>query len=370
MQVPIMNLKKQYIEHKEELDRSIHTVLDNCNFILGKEVKDFENNFAAYCGCKYAVGLASGTDALILILRAMGIGPQDEVITSSNSYIATAVAISSVGAKPVFADIDPVTYDIDPVKVEKAITKKTKAIMPVHIYGQPSDMDRINSLAKKHNLKVIEDACQAHGAEYKGKKVGGLSDMAAFSFYPSKNLGGFGDGGIVTTNDVGLYEKVKVLRDCGRRSKYDHMIKARNSRLDTIQAAVLGVKLKYLDKSNAARSRHAKTYNSLLNGIKNIVCPAEDKNVKHVYHLYVVQVEERQKVSEFLSNNGVATMVHYPIPIHLQDAYKDAGYKKGDLPVTESLCERALSVPMFPELTEAEIVYTADKLKKAVKLCA
>ena len=369
MQVPIIDIRRQYLRYKEEIDKAIHGVLDNCNFILGREVKDFETNFAVYCGCKHAVGVASGTDALILILRAMGIGTKDEVITTANSYIATAVAISSVGARPVFVDIDPVTYNIDPEGIENVITKKTKVIMPVHIYGQPADMDVINKLAVRYKLKVVEDACQAHGAQYKGRKTGCLSDAAAFSFYPSKNLGAFGDGGIITTNDTGLYEKVKVLRDCGRRSKYDHMIRARNSRLDTIQAAVLNVKLKYLDESNRLRRQHAALYASLFKDVQDFVtCPAESSAVTHVYHLYVVQVKNRQKVVEFLSKNRVSTLVHYPIPIHLQEAYKDLGYKKGDFPVAETLCEKVLSLPMFPEITEEEIHYTARQLLSNVDI--
>jgi len=368
MQVPIVDLKRQYAAHKKEIDDAIGRVLEKANFILGDEVKDLENNFAAYCGAKYAVGLASGTDALIFTLRAMGVGPGDEVITTPNSYIATAVAVSSTGAKPVFADIEPDSYCIDPSKIEKVVTKKTKAIIPVHIYGHPCDMDKIKAIADKYKLKIVEDACQAHGAEYKGKKVGGLGDVACFSFYPSKNLGAYGDGGLVTTSDKELYEKIKVLRDCGRRSKYDHMIIARNSRLDTIQAAILGAKFKYLDEWSAARRKNAALYNSLLkNSGPSLVCPSEKENVKHVYHLYVVQVANREKVSEFLFKNGVSILVHYPIPIHLQEAYKELGHKKGDFPVTESLCERALSLPMFPELTETEITYTADKLKEALK---
>jgi len=369
MQVSVLDLKRQYASHKKEISEAIERVLEKSNFILGQEVTDFENNFAIFCNCKYAVGLASGTDALMLSLRAMDIGPGDEVITTTNSYIATAVAISLAGAKPIFVDIDPKTYCMNVSMIEKVITKKTKAILPVHIYGYPADMDKIKTIAEKYKLKVIEDACQAHGAEFKKKKVGGLGDAACFSFYPSKNLGAYGDGGLVTTNDQKLYEKIKILRDCGRRSKYDHMIKASNSRLDTIQAAVLGVKLKYLDEWTALRRQHAEHYTSLLKGAgDSIICPSEDKNVKHVYHVYAVQVKNRDNVVEFLSKNGIGVLVHYPIPIHLQEAYKDLGYKKGDMPVSEALCEKVISLPMFPELTDLEIKYVAEKLKEALKL--
>ncbi|OIO79197.1 MAG: hypothetical protein COZ98_01915 [Candidatus Omnitrophica bacterium CG_4_8_14_3_um_filter_43_15] len=371
MQVPILDLKRQYTICKKEIEEAIKSVFEKCNFILGEEVSILEKKFSAYCGCKYAVAVASGTDALELTLRALGVGFGDEVITSPFSYIATSVAISNLGAKPVFVDIDPRTYTIDITKIEKAITKKTKAILPVHIYGHPANMEKINDLAKKHNLKVVEDACQAHGAEFNGKKVGGLGHAGCFSFYPSKNLGAYGDGGIVTTNDESLSEKIRIFRNCGRKSKYEHIFISSNSRLDTIQAAILLVKLRHLEEATALRRKHAAMYNGLLNDIKKSVqLPFESKDVRHVYHLYAIQISDRHKVAQFLQDKGISTLMHYPIPIHLEPAYEDYNYKKGDFPVAEALSERVLSLPMFPELTDIEIKYVSEKLKEAIKLCA
>jgi len=369
MQVPTLDLKRQYAAYKKEIDEAVKAVLEKGNFILGEEVSVLEKEFSVYCGCECAVAVASGTDAIELTLRAMGIGSGNEVITTPFSYIATSVAISNVGAKPVFVDIDPRTYTIDTAKIEKAVTRNTKAILPVHIYGHPADMQNINDLAKKHNLKVVEDACQAHGAQYKGRKVGSLGNAGCFSFYPSKNLGAYGDGGMVTANDGPLCEKIKIYRNCGRKTKYEHIFKSSNSRLDTIQAAILLVKLKHLDEATASRRKNAARYNELLFGIKDLVgLPLESEDVRHVYHLYAVQVSDRNKVAQFLQDNGVNTLMHYPIPIHLEEAYKDLGHKKGDFPVAEALCDRVLSLPMFPELTDGEIGYVADKLKEAVKI--
>ena len=371
MQVPMLDLKRQYMAYKKDIDEAIRSVFEKCNFILGEQVDVLEKEFSAYCGCKCAVAVASGTDALEFTLRALDIGPGDEVITSPFSYIATSVAISILGAKPVFVDIDPRTYTIDTAKIEKAITKKTKAILPVHIYGHPADMEKINDLAKKHNLKVVEDACQAHGAEFKGKKVGSFGNAGCFSFYPSKNLGAYGDGGMVVTNDESLSEKIRIFRNCGRKSKYEHIFKSSNSRLDTIQAAVLLVKLRHLEEMTILRRKHAVLYNELLNEAKkSMQLPFESKDVRHVYHLYAIQVSNRDRIAQLLQDKGVSTSMHYPIPIHLEPAYKDHGYKKGDFPVAEGLSDKVLSLPMFPELTDAEIKYVAEKLKEAVKSCA
>ena len=355
MEIPFVDLKRQYDLIKEEINIKINEVLQNTHFILGENVEIFEKEFANYCGVKYCVGVASGSDALTLCLKALGIGEGDEVITVPNTFIATVDAISRNGAKPVFVDIDTETYNMDVTKIEEEITDKTKAIIPVHLYGQPADMDAIIKIAKKYDLKIIEDACQAHGAEYKGKRVGSLGDAGCFSFYPAKNLGAYGDGGMVVTNNEELAEKIRMLRNYGQSKKYYHDFMGYNSRLDEIQAAVLRVKLRYLDEWNDKRREHAKLYDELLENASGIETPTEKDYVKHVYHLYVMRCKNRDDLQHYLSSKGISTGIHYPIPVHLQMAYKHLEYKQGDFPITEKYSKEILSLPMFPELTDEEI---------------
>lgn len=351
--IQFVDLQAQYRGISDEVNKAIAMVLEKGDFILGNDVSQFEEEFAAYSGCKHGIGVGSGTEALHLALLACDIGPGDEIVTVANTYIATVLAISYAGAKPVLVDIDPDTYNIDVKKIESVITKKTKAIIPVHLYGQPADMDSIMAIAKEHKLKVIEDACQAHGATYKDKKVGSLGDIGCFSFYPGKNLGAYGDGGMVTTNDSILADKVRMLRNYGQREKYYHLIKGFNSRLDTIHAAILRVKLKRLDVWNDLRRQHACEYNKLLEG--KVVIPNEAAHIKHVYHLYVIRVDDRNNMIEIFNNAGIATGIHYPVPVHLQEAYKDLGYKVGDFPVTEDYAKKILSLPIYPELMKDDI---------------
>lgn len=363
MKINFVDLKRQYNSIKGEINEKINEVLESQSFILGQNVEAFEKEFAKYCGVKYGVGVASGTDALTLSIKALGIGENDEVITVPNTFIATIDAISRNRARPVFVDIDKKNYNIDPSKIEEKITKKTKAILPVHLYGQPADMDEINKIAEKHDLNIIEDACQSHGAEYRGKKTGSFSDIVCFSFYPGKNLGAYGDGGIVITNDEELAEKLKMQRNYGQKIKYQHDLKGFNSRLDEIQAAVLRVKLKHLDKWNDSRRKNAQIYNELLQD-ENLKIPIEKHDRKHVYHVYVIGCERRNELQEFLERGGISTGIHYPIPVHLTKAYSDLGYKEGDFPLTERCSKEILSLPMFPELTEKEIQYICSMIKK------
>lgn len=354
--IPFVDLKAQYDSIKDEIDEAIQNVLNNTSFIMGEELKKFEEEFAKFCDVKYAIGVANGSDALILALRACGIGEGDEVITVPHTFISTTEAISNVGGKIVFVDINPKTYIIDVSKMEEKINERTKAIIPVHLYGQPADMDHIIELAKKYNLKVIEDAAQAHGAEYKGEKVGSIGDVACFSFYPGKNLGAYGDAGMVVTNNEEIAEKIKLLRNHGRiTKKYEHYIEGCSSRLDNLQAAILRVKLRYLYKWNKSRRRNAKKYNELLKNIGGIITPYEAEYAKHVYHLYVIRTENRDKLREELKSEGVVTGIHYPIPLHLQPAYNYLGYKRGDFPVTEEASQKILSLPMFAELSNEDI---------------
>lgn len=365
--IPLVDLRKQYTSIKQEVDEKISGVLKSTAFILGSEVKEFEKGFAAFCSAEHAVGVSSGTAALALALLALDIGKGHEVITVANTFIATAGAISHVGARPVLVDVDPESYNIDASLVEGAITERTKAIIPVHLYGQPSEMDAVLQLAKRHNLKVIEDACQAHGAEYRGRRVGSFGDISAFSFYPGKNLGAYGDGGAVVTDKGELAERIRLLRDHGSPKKYYHEIIGYNSRLDEIQAAVLGVKLRYLNEWNETRRRNARLYSEYLKDLVNkgsVTTPKEKDWAKHVYHLYVIQVEEgvRDNLITYLNSRGIGAQIHYPIPIHLQKAYKHLGYKEGSFPVAERLAKRIISLPMFPELKQQEIEYIAQEI--------
>jgi len=363
MKIPFVDLKRQYGYIREEAESKVREVLENGQYILGKEVENFEKEFAKYCGVKYAIGVASGTDALVISLKALGIGLGDEAITVPNTFIATVDAIARNGATPVFCDVNPDTYNIDISQIEDKITNKTKAILVVHLYGQPAEMNSIKKIADEFGLYIVEDACQAHGAEYLGRKTGSLGDIACFSFYPSKNLGACGDGGIIVTNSKELAEKARMLRNYGQKTKYYHDVVGFNSRLDEIQAAILRVKLKYLDKWNNMRRKWAKLYNELLEN-SSVVTPVEAKYAKHVYHLYVIRSKGRNELQQFLSRKGISTGIHYPIPIHLQRAYSYLGYKEGDFPITEKFAREILSLPMFPELEEDEVVYVCDQIKR------
>lgn len=359
MQIPLVDLVKQYNSIKEEIDRKIFEVIESSKFILGPEVESFEKEFADYCNVKHAAGVGSGNDALLLTLQAMNIGNGNKVITVPNTFVSTADSILRCGAKPVFVDINPETYNIDTEKIEEKITDKTKAILIVHLYGQTADMDVIKEIADKHSLSIIEDACQAHGAEYKGKKAGSIGDAACFSFYPSKILGAYGDGGAVVSNNPELIDKIMKFRNYGGKEKYVHEFVGSNSRLDAIQAAVLRIKLKYLDKWIEMRRRNAEKYMELLKG-SAVSLPKEMENAKHAYYLFVVRHAKRDELKNFLEKSGIGTGIHYPIPVHLQPSYVNLGFK--GFPVTEKYAKEILSLPMFPELTDEEIKYIAEKI--------
>ena len=361
MKIPILDLNAQYKTIKKEIDNAIKTVITESSFIGGKHVEELEKNIAHYCGTKYAVALNSGTDALYLSLYALGIGKGDEVITSPFSFFATAEVIAKVGATPVFVDIDPTTFNINPQLIEKAITKKTKAIIPVHLFGQTAEMDKINALAKKYGFFVIEDAFQAIGATYKGKKTGNLGDIGAFSFFPSKNLGAYGDGGMLTTNDQRLATRVRILRNHGSKVKYYNDEIGVSSRLDGLQAAILNVKLRHLDKWNKERNRVAQTYDRLLSNIPWISLPPvasrQSPIAAHVFHQYTIRITngKRDELRTHLAQKGIQTMVYYPIALHLLKAMEYLGYKKGSMPAAEKACDEVLSLPMYPELKESVI---------------
>ncbi|HEY4816490.1 MAG TPA: DegT/DnrJ/EryC1/StrS family aminotransferase [Candidatus Acidoferrum sp.] len=358
-QVPFVDLAAQYRTISAEIDEAVSRVIRETDFILGREVSLFEEEFASFCEAKWAIGVDSGTSALELALRAYEIGPGDEVITAANSFIASALAISHAGATPVLVDVDPDTYTINAAAIEKAISPRTKGIIPVHLYGHPADMDPIVQLAERHGLVIIEDACQAHGARYKGKRTGSLGHAAAFSFYPGKNLGGYGDGGMVVTGDQAVAKRLEMLRNYGQKEKYQHMFRGYNRRLDTLQAAVLRVKLKHLDEWNDARRLHAKSYRRLLEQ-SGIVTPYAVAHAEAVWHLYVIRVDQRDAMKEYLASRGISVGIHYPIPIHLQPAYRDLGYRQGDFPVTEEYARQILSLPMYAELTPEVIGRVAE----------
>lgn len=352
--IPFVDLKAQYAGIKDEVNAAIQNILDTCQFTLGSEVATFENEFAAYSNAQNGIGVNTGTSALHLSLLAANIGPGDEVITVPFTFVATVAAIYYSGAKTVFVDIDPQTFTMDVKAIEAAITPKTKAIIPVHLYGQSADMDPILEIAKKHSLVVIEDACQAHGAEYKGKRVGSLGDTGCFSFYPGKNLGAYGEGGMVTTNNPEYTRSIKMLRDWGAEKKYHHILKGYNYRLEGIQGAVLRVKLKYLEEWTEKRRAAASHYNRLLSG-SGIPTPQEMGYARHVYHVYAIRTKQRAELQQALNDKGIQTGIHYPIPVHLLPAYEDLGYKKGDFPHAEQAADEVLSLPMFPELQVAQI---------------
>lgn len=363
MKIAFVDLRRQHLALKKHLQTAFLSKIESNDLTLGKEADLFEKEFAAYCGKKYAIGVNSGTDALVIALMAYGIGKGDEVITVPNSYVSTAMSITNVGAIPVFVDIDPVTHTIDVAQIEAKINKKTRAILPVHLFGQAADMDKILVLARKYNLFVIEDACQAHGAMYKGKRVP-YGETGAFSFYPSKNLGALGDGGAIVTNNKKIAERAKYLRNDGSIKKYYHEIIGIKSRLDTLHAAVLKIKLAYLDGWTKRRREHAKLYAKLLTSLSGITVPTEVDQRYHVYHLYVIETKYRDTLEQFLKQHGIETIVHYPIPIHLQKAYKNAGYKKGDFPITEEKARQMLSLPMFAEIKREEVEFICEKIKE------
>jgi dTDP-4-amino-4,6-dideoxygalactose transaminase len=358
--VPFVDLKAQFRALRGEVVPRIVEVMEEATFVLGPDVARFEEHFATYVDVRYCVGVESGTAALEFALQALGIGSGDEVIIPANTYIACALAVSAVGARPVLVDVDR-TYLIDPSLLDAALTPRTKAIMPVHLYGQAVPMDAITEFASGHGLRVIEDASQAHGARWKGRRVGHFGDAGCFSFYPGKNLGAYGDGGAVVTNDAELADRLRLLRDFGQRKKYEHVIKGGNCRLDSIQAAVLDVKLRHLDEWNAARRRHADAYDAKLSRI-GIAPPRRLHDEGHVYHLYVIEIDNRDRIAAKLRERGIATGIHYPIPIHLQPAYADLGVGRGTFERTERSADRLLSLPMFPELTEEQIDLVVDAL--------
>jgi len=364
MKVPFLDLKAQYHSLKNEIAVALQEVLDNTAFAGGKYVAQFEQEFASYCQTEFAIAVNSGTSALWLALLALGVGKDDEVITVPSTFIATAEAISFCGAKPVFVDIDEKTYNMNPELIEAAITEKTKAIIPVHLFGQPADMDPILAIAKKHALYVIEDACQAHGAEYKGKRAGSMGDAGCFSFYPGKNLGAYGEGGAVITNKTELDEKIRILRDHGQTKKYYHAMIGWNARMDGFQGAILNVKLKRLAVWNEARRNNAMLYNRLLGDVEGVIIPEEVDYAKHIYHVYAIRVQQRDELMEFLAEKEISTGIHYPVPVHLQDAYQFLGLGKGSFPVAERCAEEFVSLPMFPELENAQIGYTVEQIKQ------
>ncbi len=366
MQVPILDLKAQYATIREEVQAAINQVLEKQHFILGPEVKALEQEIAQYCGCKYGIGVASGTDALILGLRACGIGPGDEVLVPSFTFIATADAVSALGATPVFVDIEPDTFNIDPSRIEPLITARTRAIVPVHLYGQMADMGPLLKLAKHHNLKVVEDTAQALGATWEGRRAASLGDVGCISFFPSKNLGAYGDGGMVVTDSEEIYRHLISLRAHGSTKKYFSQEQGWNSRLDELQAAILRVKFRHLERWSQQRRDVADRYDTLLSGVRGVVAPARNGSGEHVFHQYTIRVPQRDRVQKQLAEQGVTTMVYYPVPIHLQPIYASLGHRPGSLPVTEAACGEVLSLPMFPELTEQQMEYAVDMLTLAL----
>ncbi len=363
--IPLVDLQVQYAGLRVEIDGAIRRVIDNASFIMGPEVQDFEAAFARYVGVSEAVGVASGSAALQLALLACGIGPGDEVITTPHTFFATAEAISQVGATPVFADIQPDTYNLDPERVEQAITRRTRAIMPVHLYGQTADMREIVALARRHGLRVIEDAAQAHGATHYGQRAGGIGDLACFSFFPSKNLGCYGDGGMVTTADPDLAAHLRRLRDHGRTSKYEHAEVGWGARLDSLQAAILGAKLPHLEEWNTCRRAAALRYNALLAGC-GVVTPAERPYNCHVYYCYVIRAPKRDRLFVELTARGIGAGIHYPIPLHLQPAYRALGWLPGAFPVSEAAADGVLSLPMYAEITPEQQALVASAIKACV----
>ena len=363
MKVPFLDLKAQYASIKDEITVALQQVLDNTAFAGGPFVEKFEKDFASFCQCEHAIGVGSGTEALWAALLSLGVGPGDEVITAPNTFIATAEAISFCGAKPVFIDVDEQTYNLNPILLEDAITPKTKAIIPVQLFGQTADMDPIIEVARAHGLFVIEDACQAHGAEYKGRRAGSIGDVGCFSFYPGKNLGAYGEAGAVVTNNAELADKIRMFRDHGQKKKYYHSMIGWNARMDGFQGAVLSVKLKYIAEWNEARRRNAQLYNKLLAAVDDVIIPMEADYNKHVYHVYAIRTKDRDTLIKTLAEKEIFCGIHYPVPLHLQEAYKFLGRGKGSFLVTERCAEEFISLPMFAELTQGQIERVTNEIK-------
>lgn len=366
MKVPFLDLQAHHAPLRAEFDQAIGEVIDRGAFAGGPFVTDFERDFASFCDCEYAVGVGSGTEALWLVLLALGIGPGDEVITVPNSFMATAEAITYTGATPVFVDVDERTYTMDPSQLSAALTSRTKAVMPVHLFGQPADMDRIIKFAREHNLFVIEDAAQAHGARHLGRPVGALGHAGCFSFYPGKNLGAFGEAGMIVTNDPALQEKLRILRDHGQTRKYHHAVVGWNCRMDGIQAAVLRVKLRHLQRGNNQRRDRADQYRAALAEMPEVVTPFEADYAHHVYHIYAVRVQEREQVMQLLAAREIECGIHYPVPIHLQEAYRSLGYGPQSFPVAERIAQEFISLPIYPELTAEQATFVTQCLRDAV----
>lgn len=360
--IPFVDLKAQYHSIKDEIDRAVLGILESSQFVLGKEVAAFEETFAAYCGARHAIAVNSGTSALHLALLAAGIGPGDEVITVPFTFVATVASIYYTGARPVYVDVDPESFTMDPKLVEKAITPRTKAILPVHLYGQPCDMDPILEIARRHGMVVIEDGAQAHGAEYKGRRTGGIADLGCFSFYPGKNLGAYGEGGMVVTSNPDFTRTIRMLRDWGAERKYQHELRGYNYRMEGLQGAILRVKLQYLEKWTEARRDHARAYSRLLAG-SVVETPAEMSYARHVYHVYTVRSAVRDQLAARLNARAVQTGIHYPIPVHLQKAYAEPRYKAGDFPVSERLSQQVLSLPMFAELSNEQVESVCEAVR-------
>ena len=365
--VPFVDLQAQHRALAAEIRVAVDEVLTDCNFILGRQVREFEQAFAAYVGVGHAVGVSNGLDALRIALAALGIGPGDEVIVPANTYIATALAASALGARVVLVDCDASTYNLDPAKLERAITLRTRVVIPVHLTGQPADMAPILEIAERRGLQVLEDAAQAHGAQYRGRPCGSMGIAGCFSFYPAKNLGAAGDGGMIVTPNEKLARQARKLSNYGEVVKYEHTEKGLNARLDTLHAAILQVKLPHLDDWNRQRARHAQRYRQRLAGIGDIRLPGVLPECTHVYHLFMVQTSRRNALRQFLQDRGVQTGIHYPTPIHLQPAYADHGWKKGDFPVAEELASQIVSLPMFPELRDEQIDYVCERIGEFMK---
>ncbi|MBN1557218.1 MAG: DegT/DnrJ/EryC1/StrS family aminotransferase [Lentisphaerae bacterium] len=365
MQVPFVDLKAQYRALEGEIVPAVTAVMERGDFIMGRALEEFESAFAELIGTRYCFGVASGTDALHLALCAAGIGAGDEVLVPANTYIATALAVSEAGARPVLVDVRPDTFNMDPEQLDGALSERTRAVLPVHLYGQPADMAAIGAFAERHGLQIIEDACQAHAAVRDGTRCGAFGRLGTFSFYPGKNLGAYGDGGAITTDDAEAAERIPMLRNYGQKVKYEHLMRGGNSRLDTLQAAILNVKLKHLEDWSRARFAHAVRYTELLGDVDEVGLPAFDASapLSHVFHLFVIRVPQRDALLAFLKERDVSCGIHYPIPIHLQPAYADLGYAPGAFPVTEQAAGEILSLPMFAELTDAQIAYAAESIK-------
>lgn len=370
IKVPFLDLKSHHLPMMNEINLAIQEVIERSAFAGGPFVAAFEQDFAAYCDVPYALGVGSGTEALWLSLLACGVGPGDEVITVPTTFMATAEAITYSGARPVFVDVDERTYTMSPEALQSVLTTKTKAIIPVHLFGQPADMDPIVEFAREQGLYVIEDACQAHGAEYKGRRVGTLGDTACFSFYPGKNLGAFGEAGAIVTGSAELHEKISILRDHGQVRKYFHSVVGWNCRMDGIQGAVLRIKLRYLEAGNQRRRTHAAYYDAALSEVEGIVTPAQTSRVRHVYHVYAIRVSDREEVMKRLADQGIATGIHYPVPVHLQEAYRSLGHERGAFPIAERCAAEFVSLPMFPELTAAQLEIVIRGVKQAVAIDA